>query len=375
VLAPPVFTRARRPCWCLAISLLLPGPVALSAQVDVVPVFGGTVFVGDTPMTVGTVVLHHLADGTQGELDSIAVEADGSFSFPLPNTPDSTRSDMYFGSVRHDGVLYFGPAITTAAQLDSTYEIHAYDTLLAPEEGLAVALQARSVFFEPDTDGWRVTDLFQLRNDESRTIVARPDGVVWSHPLPPEASDVTAGEGEMATDAVAYEGGSLVVRAALPPGERLFVVRYRLGSPIIDIPNRGRTEAFDVLIREPAPPLEVEGLELLDRIELEAGTTYMRFTGANVTAPSVRVVDMEPEWVMDARWIAVILTLVLGGGGLIALRPRGGAVPNRIADRPSLLVQVARLDEEFEGADAPPAARREYERRRSELIHEIRALR
>lgn len=358
----------------MAVCLLLLVPKALTGQVAGPPVLGGTVFVGDAAMTVGTVVLHHLSDGTQGELDSMTVGTDGSFSFRLPNVPDPARSDMFFGSVRHDGVLYFGPAITTAAQLDSTYEIHAFDTLLAPAEGLAVTLQSRSVFFEPDSAGWRVTDLFQLRNDESRTIVARPDGVVWSYPLPAEASDVTAGEGELANDAVSYEQGLLVVRAALPPGERLFVVRYRLDSPIIEIPNRGTTEAFDVLIREPAPPLEVEGLELLDRIELEAGTTYMRFTGVDIVGPSVRVVETEPQRSLDAKWIAVILTMVLGGGGLVALRPRGIPVQNRVVSRPALLLQVARLDEEFESGAATPPARREYERRRAEMIREIRSV-
>ena len=356
--------------------LVLPAPIALEAQAEASAVLGGTAFVGDTAMVGGTVVLHHIADGTQGELDSMAVGSDGAFAFRLPNVPDPGRGDVFFASIRHHGILYFGAAITTAVQLDSVYDIHAYDSLVAPLEGMPVTLQSRSVFFEPDSAGWRVTDLFQLRNDEPRTIVARPDGRVWSHPLPAEARDVIAGEGEMAFDAASFEQGSLVVRAALPPGERLFIVRYRLDSPIVDIPNRGTTEAFDVLIREPAPPLEVEGLELIDRIELEAGTTYMRFAGVDVTVPFVRVVETEEEPTLPVQWLAVILSLVLTASGLVALRSGRPPALARLADgRESLLLQVARLDLDFESGEATPASQRTYDRRRAELIQRIRSVR
>lgn len=403
-------------------SVLLSALAAASALGWVSPVSGqtpaeasldGTVFVGDSTMKDGTVVLHRLSEGSQGELDSVAVASDGTFDFPLPNVPDPSRSDVFFASVRHHGVLYFGPAITSAVQLDSIYEIHAYDTILAPAQGLSVPLQSRSVFFEPDSAGWRVTDLFQVRNDESRTIVARQGGRVWGHPLPEAAREVTAGEGELAFDAARYEDGELVVRAALPPGERLFVVRYRLDEATIDIPTAGPTESMDVLIREPAPPLEVEGLEPVDRIELEAGSTYMRYSGTDVGASDVRIVQGEESSRPRVEWAAVLLALVLTGAALFILRPgagraaaggvgpgtgrapggstgaqrgpeavrggRGGGTGRGGRDggpaREDLLRQVALLDEEFEAReDASEEERQTYERRRSELIGRIRAL-
>ena len=129
-------------------------PAGLEAQVEASVFLGGTAFVGDTAMVGGTVVLHHVNEGTQGELDSMAVGPDGSFTFRLPNVPDPGRGDVFFASIRHHGILYFGGAITTAAQLDTVYDIHAYDSMVAPVEGLPVILQSRSVFFEPDSTGW-----------------------------------------------------------------------------------------------------------------------------------------------------------------------------------------------------------------------------
>lgn len=354
--------------------LLVAGPAR--AQAVASPVLEGAVLLGDTIMSDGTVILHHLSGGSQGELDSLRVDEDGRFAFPLPSVPDPARSDVFFASVRHHGVLYFGPAITAAVQLDSVYEIHAYDTLVAPSEGFPVALQSRSVFFEPDSlaADWRVTDLFQIRNDEPRTVVARPGGRVWSYPLPVEAREVAAGEGELALDAAVYEDGDLVVRAALPPGERLFVVRYRVDSPALTIPLEGATEAMDILVREPAPPLAVEGLELLDRLELEEGSTYLRFAGADVVTPAVRITEEQEESPPKVQWAAVLLALILTGAGLLILRPAGAPIPAPAAlDRDTLLLHVAQLDEDFEPSTASPAERSVYERRRAELIRKIRA--
>jgi hypothetical protein len=349
--------------------------VSALPQIEASPVLTGTAYVGDAPLDEGTIVLHHLADGSQGEVDSVRVDDNGGFSFRLPRVPDPQRNDIFFASLRHDGVLYFGPAINTAVQLDSAYEIHAYDTLLAPAEGMAVAMQSRSLFLEPDGEAWRATDLFQVRNDEARTAVARENGRTWSYPLPAEAVDVAVGEGDLSFDAATYENGELVVRAALPPGERLFVVRYGLESPFVSIPTPGVSETLDILIREPASDVEVQGLALTDRVELEPGSTYRRYTGEDFNAPFVEVVEAESSRPPPMRWFAVVLALILTVSGLFAVRAaRAPASAPAAGGRPDLLMQVARLDEEYHGRDAPTAAeRREYERRRAQLMRQVRS--
>lgn len=361
--------------------LLLAAPAAVRAQVEERPTLSGKAFVGDTALVGGTVVLHHVSDDGQGEVDSLAVGADGTFSFELPNVPDPTRNDVFFASVRHAGVLYFGPAITLAVQLDTLYEVHAYDTVLAPPEGASVALQSRSLFLEPDGAGaWRATDLFQVRNDADRTIVARDGGRTWRYPLPGEARDVSAGEGDLSFSAAEFDSGDLVVSAALPPGERLFVVRYWLDSPFVSFPTPGLTEALDVLVREPAPALDVEGegIETVGRMELEPGSTYRRFTGMDFAQPFVRVVQSEETGPPPVRWAAVILALVLAAGGLAALRggaraPAEASVPAS-GGRQALLTQVARLDEDFAARATPSVSeRRRYEDERTELVRRLRS--
>ncbi len=357
----------------LTLALLATSTPAL-AQELARPVLTGRAFLADSALTVGTVVLHRMSGAEAGEIDSTRVARDGSFSVPLPSVPNPAVEEIYFASVRHAGVVYFGRAIETAAQLDTLYEIQAYDTLVAPPEGVGVALQARNIFLEPNGDVWQVTDVFQLRNDRDRTVVARPDGHVWSYPLPSEAREVLTGEGELRPNVAYYEDGLFVVRAALPPGERLFVVRYQLESPAVTIPIEGEIELFDILVREPAPPLEAAPLQQVESIELDVGQTFRRYAGESVQGPFVRVVPGAPEEPPPVHWIAVALALVLAAGGLLAWRDQPRAAPARVEDRQAVLVELARLDEVFEkGGAASAAAERDYRRKRADLLRRLQS--
>lgn len=353
-------------------------PAGISAQVEADPVLNGRALLGDTALTRGTVVLHHLTNTTQGEVDSAAVAPDGSFSFRLPNVPDPDRGDVFFASIRREGVSYFGSFVTTASQLDSVYAIQTYDTLLAPEEGVDLQIEIRTVFFEAVENRWRVTDVFQLANSRARTVVTREPGAVWRYPLAAGAAEFAVGEGDVGPDVIGLEDGDLVLRAPMAPGSRMFVVRYTLDDMFTVIPTPGVIDQFEVLIREPAPLMEVEGLRFLTRVELEVGSTYRRYSGQSVDLASIRLVAIDAPTQPPVKWVAVVLAVLLAGMGLFALRGTGlslaGETPvSPAADRHSLLVQVARLDDDFDAqADPNAAARTLYERRRRELLRRIR---
>ncbi len=351
-------------------------PSAAGAQVEAEPVLSGTVRLGDSTLADGMVVLHYDDGERSQDVDSARTSREGSFSFPLPRVPNPAAGDMFFASVRHAGVMYFGPAVTQPVQLDSLYVIQTYDTIMAPADGLPVVLEARNVFLEesPTEGDWHVTDVFQLRNDRDRTIVARPGGRVWSYPLPAEARQVVTSEGEMSPDVATYEDGKLVVRAALPPGERLFIVRYLLDSPVVAIPTPGETEALDVLVREPAPPLDVSDMTQGESIALDDGGTFRRYSADSVSVPVVQLTLGEEESPPPVRWIAVILALILAGGGLVALLRRQAPAVPASQGREAILLEVARLDEEFQGSDSHTrSAERDYKKRRADLIARLRA--
>jgi hypothetical protein len=353
-------------------------PVSLAAQVEAESILNGRVLLGDSALTEGMVVLHHLSNTTQGEVDSITVAADGAFSFRLPNVPDPARGGGFFASVNHHDVTYFGTFVSTASQLDSVYRIQTYGTLLAPEQGVDLQIEIRTLFFEAFDGRWRVTDVFQLGNNRARTVVTGDTGAVWRYPLPPGATEFAVSEGDMSPDVINLEDGDLVLRAPMSPGSRMFVVRYALDDIAAPIPTPGVIDQFEVLIREPSPPMDVEGLSFLERVELEVGSTYRRHSGQAFDLPSIRLVALETPVQPPVEWVAVVLAILLTGMGLFALKggdlSLAGETPlPPTADRHSLLVQVAHLDNDFEAQEDPnDAARKQYDRRRAQLLRRIR---
>ena len=157
----PVEWRAAWLVFCIGLASFFAATEGLSAQVEASPVLEGRALLGDTVLTRGTVVLHHVSNATQGEVDSTALAGDGSFQLRLPNVPDPERGDVFLASILHDGVTYFGPWITTANQLDSAYAIQAYDTAMAAAEAVTVVTE------------WTVAD---VAAEEAAVVVGPAEG-------------------------------------------------------------------------------------------------------------------------------------------------------------------------------------------------------
>lgn len=354
-------------------------PLGGAAQELADPVLHGRVFLGDTAARGGTVVLHRVSAESQGELDSVTVAGDGTFSIRLPAVPDPARSEVYFASVRHSGILYFGQPVNLPVQLDSVYEIRTYDTAMVAREGQRIPVAAREIFLQVgETQQWDAVDLFQLRNDGMRTLVAQEGGVVWSYPLPEGARDATISDMGLGAGAAEVRDGRIVVTSPVPPGERMYVVRYALDDPYLSVPLPEPTGALEILVREPAPPLSANGLQPQDRVELEPGSTYLRFSGTELTGGQVSLEPGQEASTPPVGWYSFILALALTAVGVWAVQSgatRGPAPVPVPQGRMELLREVARLDEEFAGLARPSAEEKGlYEARRRDLLRRIRAL-
>ena len=340
------------------------------------PILEGIVLEGDSALDAGTVVLHRVGpDGGGGEVDETTVGAGGEFRFLLPGLADANaQGNIYFTSVDYEGVLYFGTGITAVEQLDSAYVIRVFQTEEVPPEGVPLTLDVRTMFIEFAAEEWIVTDLFALDNPGTRTLVAQDDGVVWSYPLPPGATQAELGEGDMPPDAVTFEGGRVFVSAPLPPGDRLLMIRYRLEDLGATIPTPGRTEVFEVLIKEPAPPLRIEGLEPVDVVALGPESTYRRYGGTELVDSNLTIVETEDRGDPPLEWLAVLTAVMLLAGGFLAYaRPRR-AVPAEAGlglGREALILEVARVDDALAEA-ADPDTRSELLERRAALLSLLR---
>ena len=348
------------------------------AQVLARPELRGTVMVGSAPLSEGTVILHRVSTDASGNIDSTRVADDGTFAFVLPSVPDpGGHNDIYFASSRYDGVLYFGPAISLAAELDSTYVIQAYRSVVVPPEGAALTVAVRNLFLEPGPENtWQATDVLQLRNDGEATLIAAGEGAVWSYALPPVASGFTLGQGDLPPDAVEFVGHLIRLKAPVPPGERFLMVGYSLPVAPFDVPIGGLTESMEVLVREPAPALDVIGLDEIDVVSLEAGSNFRRYGRVNLVDATISIRAGEAERGIPMRELAVFLSLLLGGVGIYAFRrPHATPTPAPLVVQPdpraALLLEIAKLDQQMEAVDLSEAERAEHTSRRAALLKDL----
>jgi hypothetical protein len=352
----------------------------VGAQEEVIPVLRGEVRVGSEPLGEGTVVLHRVSAEASGEIDSISVAADGSFQIRLPYVPNhAARQEVFFASVDFRGLLYFGPAVTEAFQLDSLYLIQAYDTLSVPMGGAVLPVSVRNLFLEKRDEGWDATDLIQLRHDGDRTFYSPQEGVVWSLPLPPGATDFETGQVDMGPEAVRFRNGAMEVYTPLPPGERYFLVRYVIPENEFILPLPGITETLEVLVREPGPPVEFPPLMAGGPVELEPGNVYRTYTGGSFVETEIQALVAPEPWSIPAELVGILLAGLLGAAGVYGYR-RGfkGPAPEGDSDSPSresLLLSIAELDEAFSARDKPTVdARESYEAERRRLLARLKGL-
>ena len=343
-----------------------PSPALSSAQQDP-PILEGIVFEGDSPLDGGTVVLHRVSPEGSGEVGTATVGPGGEFQFLLPAVPDGDiQGDIFFASVDFEGVLYFGSAITALEQLDSLYVVRVFQAEEVPPEGVSLPVEVRTLFIEFAGGEWVTTDLFAIDNRGTRTLVAEDGGIVWSYPLPPGAIQPELGESDMPPDAVTFEGGRVLVSAPLPPGDRLLMIRYRLPDLNSTIPAPGRTDVFELLVKEPFPPLRVEGLDPVDVVALGPGTSYRRYGASELVDVILTLVETEDQGPPPLEWLALLTTVMLAAGGFLAYaRPRRRALagPDPGMGREALILEVARIDDALAEAAEPDTRSGILERR------------
>ena len=328
LLQPPPF-RLLLPLLSLVGAVVrLAGAGSIGAQELAVAELRGRVLLEDVPLVGARVVLHRVTTAESGPLDSLLTGSAGTFRFRLPNVPDpAVRQEVWFTSVRHDGVNYFGDPIHLAAQLDSVQTIRVFDTETAPPGGAALGIQARYTLMDQENGQWFLTDLLHVRNDGETTLVAAVGEATWAYPLPAGASDLEVGGDQTSPDAAELVNGDLRVTSAIPPGERELVVRYRVPDPFVTLRYPGMTGEVEVLVRDPAP-LTVIGLEGAAPVEIEAGVRYQRYVGGQLVDAivSVREASVPPR--LPLGWMAVGIAMALAVAGVAAtLRPHPAVVP------------------------------------------------
>lgn len=378
-----------------AIAGLLSLAVPTAAQVEATPVLSGLVLRAGEPLGGVPVVLHRVDAVDAGSLDTLLAAVDGTFAFDLPTVPDpGGRGEVYFASVDHQGVLYFGPPVATAAELDPLYRIEVFDTLTAPPGGADLDVAVRYLLVDPVEGGWTVTDLVEIVVPEGRTLVpADSAAATWRYRLPAGIGEPQVGGGDVAPVSTSFVGDTLAVSMPLTPGPRQVVLRYTLDSLALELPLPGATGELEVLVREPIPDLELSGLVAVEPVELEPGVFYRRYAAAQLrdSVVSFRAGEgVAGSGGVPVEVLVVLLGLGLAGVGIWAVRAgpaarreplEAGGPPTRAEpsasrvagdERQRILLRIARIDERLDGL--PEGDERErLAREREDLLSRLEA--
>ncbi len=345
---------------------ILPVPRAALAQERGALTIRGEVRIGDLPADSGTVVVHRVSAFSSGATDSVRVGVGGRFAFTIPPAGPGEESDVFFASIRIQEILYFGGPVTEAADTVGVYLIQGWPAV-GVRADTRPTIRVRNTFLEHTGSGpgWFVTDYFEITNATRTTLIASEEGASWSHSLPPDATDFRVGESDLLAGAASFSGGRVYVSAPVQPGQSLYQLRYRLPGDDFTLPIDEGTGSMELLVREPAGALLVDGLAAVGQVDMEDGT-WRRFAGRELAASVVTIGPGEEPGSFSVPAVAGFLLLALAATGAFLLL--AGGKRNRVRqvhDRQTLLLDIARLDERWSRGDLKREA---YERRRGRLL-------
>ncbi len=305
------------------------------------------------------VILHRVSPAVQGAVDSVRADADGRFAFRF----DADTASTYLVSARWGGIEYFAPPI---GDTRAPVTIVVSDTAAAAP----ITMTARHVVVSgPATDGTRtVVDLVVIDNAGDRTRVpAAADAPTWRLRVPAHAVNVRVADSDFAVTAFDQHGDTLLLHAAVPPGERQIFIEYQLapGTTALVIPVDSPVASLNVMTEERVR---------VGSMRAQADTTvndrlFHRWSASFDRATEVRLSFGAPT---APGWLIPLLGTLLAGALVAltawALRPRPAAVAGR-DNADALIDAIARLDAAHTAgaANTEPGAWQAYLAERAQL--------
>lgn len=312
----------------LLLAVVVGAATAVDGQAPRPDTLRGVVFTGDDSLPVPgrTVVLHRITPDTGMAVDSVRTRGDGRFAIPFRRGP----GDVVLASVRHEGVLYFGPALHGPRTVDD-YRIRVYPTLSADSDrGLVVA--RRTLVVSSEGDRLRFMDAVDVSGSPDATLVGPegPDGGAWWRvSLPDGVGDVRVLPGGVGADAVEIGPDAVRLSAPVPASGQRVLLGYTapVGAAVVVSAERP-IRRLEVVVRGDQPEVRVEGLGEA-RPTRTGERSVRRYSARDVTgADTVRIVlarsggGAAGEGGPTAAWIAAALGLLFAIGAALTWRAR-----------------------------------------------------
>jgi mono/diheme cytochrome c family protein len=327
--------------------------------------------------------------GSQAVDISTPLGPDGSFAF---DGLDIVEGRIFGVTLDYKGVVYFSDAThLSQTSPDATLPIVVYET--SPDVSQLAVDRLHLIFDFPGGNTVRVLELWVMSNNGSTTIAGDPGQGVIKIPLPAGATNLGL-PGDSTNQDVQFTDQAVVALAPLMPGSGTGEVVFNFDLPYNKSLDFTQSMAYPVaavvaLLPENGPKLSGPGWQDMG-VQNVGGSNYQNLTLGALTAGqtlefSLRGAGSSSGGGITTSNVAVglgVLGLTLVAVGLWWYRPRrqpagagasmAGPNPQDADQIPSILQQIADLDEAFEAGELEEE---QYRRRRDALKARALALR
>ena len=306
-----------------------------------------------------TVTVHRVGPDSAGALDSTRSDATGSYTIRYRRF--GSDEAVYFATALHHGIAYFSSPLRGARVEAHDAEIIVFDTTATP---VPLTVQGHHVVVgAPKPNGGRdIVEVYELSNDTTVTVVGRDSlAAIWSAPIPREATDFVAGQGDVSPGTLERRGDRVTLAAAFAPGVKQLSYSYTLPPRAfpLELVLERPTNVLEVLLEEPGAQVRAATLRSMPDATTE-GRTFKRFLAQSAPAGERVRIDV-PVTTAGTRTrvligVAIVIALAMAGALARALTRRGNDAviattePRRSAE--SLAATIAALDARHESGDA-----------------------
>jgi hypothetical protein len=342
----------------LPVTVLAQGAQRIIEGRVVLPATRGT----PRPVNDAWVVLHRVASDGAGPLDSMRTRADGGYRFRYRPTGDTAA--IYFVSTNRGGIAYFTTPSREAVVRGEAGELLVFDTTSAP---IPITIRGRHVIVTaPDTGDLRaIIEVYEVSNDTTVTRVARgAEGITFDAPLPPGATRLAGGDGDVSPDAIQMNAGRAEVAAPLAPGTKRISFYYDLPSDRspIELLVESAVPVLEVLIEDSNGSAEGAGLVAVDPVTVE-GRPFRRYLAQDVAAAQTFRVTAPSSGSAGTLRLMLIVTaigaaMLFGLGAAFLRRGPSAFARSRANDPESMALEIAALDARFEAIASPSEQQR-----------------
>ena len=305
------------------------------------------------------VTVHRVGPDSAGALDSARTDAAGRYAIRYRRF--GSDETVYFAAAMHHGIAYFSSPLRGARASADDAEITVFDTTSAP---IRFTIQGHHVVVgAPKPDGGRdVVEVYELSNDTTVTAVGRDSlAPVWSAPIPRDATNFVAGQGDVSPVTLGRRGDRVTLVAAFGPGVKQLSYSYTLPPRAfpLTLTLERPTGVLEVLLEEPGAQVRAATLRSMGDATTQ-GRTFKRFLAQGAPEGATVRIDV-PTTSASTRTrvlagLAMVIALAMLGTLARALRRRAprGAVPSVAApdSADSLAAAIAALDARRESGDA-----------------------